>query len=264
MKQLVILLGGVSAVLYIFPGLVIFGYLMLFLPGFILSLVPTLFVYCLATYLIRPLLPITNDMTAYGFAALIALALGVIVMQPFRLIASAKLADMRAEDIISPAPIALSGDIYVEGIGMTVNTSVGANKLYTKIMQSPQVDSLTIKGNGRTRTWVRSSSAYQAEPYVDGIKPDSFDYTLRFAYLDNEPTQRKQFEIAVIDGDGEYLFRRHTARVQMPWPIFFIEYVMGSASGGFAERGWRIAGTLATTNGKLWERNSEWLRDVIQ
>jgi hypothetical protein len=84
LKTFLIITGALSALVLMFPGLIIIGMIFFVVPGLILIAMPTLFLYLFATSLIRLALPITNSFIAYPIAATIAVALASLAIWPLR------------------------------------------------------------------------------------------------------------------------------------------------------------------------------------
>ena len=75
--------GVLTAIDVAFPQLVGFGMFLLILPGVILALAPTVFIYTATFAIVRRYLPIMRPVALNLTAAFIALGLGVLVTLPF-------------------------------------------------------------------------------------------------------------------------------------------------------------------------------------
>ena len=123
--------------------LVVVGYFFIILPGLILTLSPTVFVYLALTAVVRRVLPLASPLAANATAFGIALLLGWAVMQPFR---ERELAAYRADvlpDIKPSQTIALHGNVRLE-----MNHRRGrpeCDYLCMAILDSPKVQSVTVE-----------------------------------------------------------------------------------------------------------------------
>ncbi|QYJ07054.1 hypothetical protein [Qipengyuania flava] len=111
LKTAVLVSGALAALVWLLPSLVIIGFFLLFVPGFVLSLMPTVFVYLAATYLIRLVLPLPEGPLSTALAFAIALAIGWAVMQPSRAQAIREFQAAIEPDVTDGKPVALSGDV---------------------------------------------------------------------------------------------------------------------------------------------------------
>ena len=111
LKTAVMVSGALAALVWLVPGLVIIGFFLLVVPGFVLSLMPTIFVYLAATYLIRLILPLPEGPLSTALAFAIALAIGWASMQPWRAQAIREFQAAIEPDVTDGRPVALSGDV---------------------------------------------------------------------------------------------------------------------------------------------------------
>ena len=149
MKYVLIITGAVAALAIMAPELVVFGYLLLIVPGLILTIAPTVFVYLAVTAVVRRLLPIDSPLTATAIAFGVALLLGWAVMQPFR---TAALAAYRADelpDLLPDEAIQLYGHVRIERLDQ--RGAAECDYLSLALLDSPHVQSLTTvtAGGGR-------------------------------------------------------------------------------------------------------------------
>ncbi len=153
LKAATIASGILAGVVWLIPDLVIVGFMALLLPGLILPLMPTVFVYCLATLVIRYFLPIHNDTLATITAFAIALAPGWLVDLPERLAATARFDAATAPDVIPQVPVPLVGDVlWVESGGMP-RDEVACDSYCLALLDLPGVESLTYRSAGGEATY---------------------------------------------------------------------------------------------------------------
>ncbi len=113
MKQPLIILGVATAILLLMPVLVMIGYMGLFLPGLVMSAVPSLFFYLAAFALIRALLPLSPETWLNVAAALVTVLLGVGIPAPMHLLGRNTFAHAIRPEVIPATPVGLSGHIRV-------------------------------------------------------------------------------------------------------------------------------------------------------
>ncbi|WP_182866023.1 hypothetical protein [Stieleria mannarensis] len=114
LKYLLIPLGVLSAIVLAAPDLVVLGYFFLILPGLILTVIPTVFVYLLATFLIRPFVPMSSRIGSTAIAFGLAIALGFLVMLPWRMTELRRFQQAAIPDIVATPAIRLSGNVLVD------------------------------------------------------------------------------------------------------------------------------------------------------
>jgi hypothetical protein len=68
MKYALVITGVLAALALAAPELVVWGYLLLILPGLALTVAPTVFVYLSVTAVVRRLLPISSTLAANAVA----------------------------------------------------------------------------------------------------------------------------------------------------------------------------------------------------
>ncbi|MCA9201302.1 MAG: hypothetical protein KDA87_27365, partial [Planctomycetales bacterium] len=100
MKYLLVITGLLAGFALAFPNLVALGYLLI-LPGLVLTIAPTVFIYLAATAFIRLMLPISSTVERTVAAFGIALLLGWAAMQPVRF---GSLNDYRANELPDVVP----------------------------------------------------------------------------------------------------------------------------------------------------------------
>ncbi len=114
MKIALFISGGLAALALASPNLVVAGFFFGIVPGLILAVAPTVFVYLAACGLIRRLLPPSFGMLGYPAAMLIALAVGWACLLPFRAMQVAHYEAALLPDIAPGQPVALRGHVRLE------------------------------------------------------------------------------------------------------------------------------------------------------
>lgn len=110
-----LLVTGIGAFLALaFPGLVVFGLFLLVIPGLVLAMMPTAFLYGLVFAAMRFVLGAVLTGIPLNIAAAVATgALMWAIPQPMVRQAKARLAALRQDEVLPPAPVALSGHILI-------------------------------------------------------------------------------------------------------------------------------------------------------
>jgi len=157
--------GGLAALVLMMPWLVILGAFLLILPGLILGLAPTAFMwglgFAIPWYALRIAL---GDYLAIVPAAAIAAAFFWLVPQSSIVTSKARLAQSVKPELIPSQPIGLSGNILLSDFSMTLakqqpNTKFDreelaqrpyiCNALCAALLATPGVTSVTVNSNNR-------------------------------------------------------------------------------------------------------------------
>ncbi|NND97613.1 MAG: hypothetical protein HKN47_09830 [Pirellulaceae bacterium] len=149
MKYALIIVGILAAVALTAPTLVVAGYFLLIVPGLVLTVAPTVFVYLAATAVIRRLLPIATSIAGTVVAFGVAILLGWAVMQPFRAAAFTAYNADSLPDVIDEHAIELDGHVRLE-----MPNRRGAPEcdyLCLAVLDSDHVQSVTSVTAGRTK-----------------------------------------------------------------------------------------------------------------
>ncbi|MCR9197648.1 MAG: hypothetical protein NXI04_03295 [Planctomycetaceae bacterium] len=174
MKYALWILGILTAVVMACPQLVAIGYFFLIVPGLILTIVPTVFVYLAGTAAISRFMPCNSKTAANaaGFASM--LVLGWVVMQPFRVAALNDYEASLEPDVTPNAPIQLHGRVLIESPDAFEEPR--CDHVCLAVLDSPQVDSVTVATGGRKEKRPRKSVAYQLQPAEIDPSPGLFPY----------------------------------------------------------------------------------------
>ena len=159
MKYALIITGFLAGLAIAAPKLVVLGYFLLIIPGLILTIAPTVFVYLVTTAVVRKLLPISSPVTSTLAAFGIALLIGWAVMQPFRYNAIAAYQENELPDIVPNEAIKLTGDVRIERPDHRREPDL--DYLSLAVLDSPVVKSVTTitAGHGKPSD-TRRSAAY--------------------------------------------------------------------------------------------------------
>lgn len=137
-----LLVTGIGAFLALaFPPLVVLGAFLLLIPGLILAMMPTAFLYGVVFAAMRFVLGTMLIGIPLNIAAAIATgALMWAIPQPMIRQANARLAALREPEVLPSAPVALSGDILITG-----KFESRCDSLCAALLLTPGVSSVTIK-----------------------------------------------------------------------------------------------------------------------
>ena len=150
MKYALVITGVLAGLAITAPELVVFGYFLLIVPGLVLTIAPTVFVYLAVTAVVRRLLPISSPMKATAVAFGVTLLLGWAVMQPFRLAAIAAYRADELPDVVPSQVIELDGHVRIERPDQRREPE--CDYLALAVLDSPLVKSLTTVTAGRGKT----------------------------------------------------------------------------------------------------------------
>ena len=174
MKYALVITGLLAGLAVAAPKLVVLGYFLLIVPGLILTIAPTVFVYLAATAVIRKLLPIESPTVSTLVAFGVALVMGWAVMQPFRLHAIAAYKASELPDVLPDHPIELDGNVRLERTDLRRDPD--CDYLSLAVLDSPLVKSVTTvtAGQGKPSDTLLSA-AYTLDSvnvnFAAGISP---------------------------------------------------------------------------------------------
>ncbi|MFK7817642.1 MAG: hypothetical protein AB8G99_02900, partial [Planctomycetaceae bacterium] len=114
MKYVLTISGVLAGLSLAFPELVLWGYFLLIVPGVILTIAPTVFVYCAGTAIFREIRLIDSALGATALGFVLTLGLGWLVMQPFRGSALKAYHTQCLPDVSSDRLIELNGRVRIE------------------------------------------------------------------------------------------------------------------------------------------------------
>ncbi|TWU25213.1 hypothetical protein Pla52o_15110 [Novipirellula galeiformis] len=149
MKYALIITGLLAALAIAAPTLVVVGYFFLIIPGLILTIAPSVFVYLVVAAMVRRLLPMSTSVAATATAFCVAILLGWAVMQPFRMAAITQYEAHRLLDVTPPRPIKLDGHVRLEMLDRRENPK--CDHLCLAVLDSPGVQSITAVTVGRDK-----------------------------------------------------------------------------------------------------------------
>src|SRR3954470_300603 len=105
--------GVLTAIDVAFPQLVGFGMFLLILPGVILALAPTVFIYTATFAIVRRYLPITRALALNLIAAFITLGLGVLATLPFAVAGWVAFNQAAIGDVVPYDRVVIGGDVLL-------------------------------------------------------------------------------------------------------------------------------------------------------
>lgn len=219
-------ISGIGAFLALaFPSLVVLGLFLLVIPGLVLALMPTAFLYGLGFALVRFLLGHVMSGVILNLASA-AVTVGIfwLIPQPYRLAAKAELDAIRQEQVLPASPIALAGNIYVKRPFET-----RCDDLCAALLKTPGVTSVTLEAaSGKPSTYVIADAS------TEGERSKAIGYGLieNGEYTPGDPlAQQRALEAEwnlMLTDSGKVLIKQD----QAPSPDFVITIVSGPAGGG--------------------------------
>ncbi|MFN5709264.1 MAG: hypothetical protein ACK48X_14515 [Planctomycetota bacterium] len=138
-------LGIVSMVLFAYPEVIFVGLLFLIIPGLIMIVTPTVFVYLLATFSIRIFLPLRSEVLSHVIAFVIALGLSAAVMHGYRVEEQRQFDQAVLPEIEPLQKLSLAGDILLKWPQKVYGreNEVICDFLCTALLDIPGVTSVT-------------------------------------------------------------------------------------------------------------------------
>ncbi len=138
-------LGVVTAILMAVPTLVVLGLFFLILPGVMLAIIPTFFVYTLGTVLIRSALPVKSEVGANLIAFILTLGLSAMLMAPWRTAERQKFEKATLPDATPVAKLSIDGDILLEWSHRKFSPAeeIECDYLTAALLDTPGVTSVT-------------------------------------------------------------------------------------------------------------------------
>jgi hypothetical protein len=204
-------LGLVAGLVLTFPILVVIGLYCLIIPGLILARIPTVFVYLLATVVIRDKLPLRSELNAYLVAFALTLGLSASFMSVYRIPEKWRFDRAALPEIKPPQRINLAGDIFlhwpdeIDG----VESEVVCDFLCTALLDIPGVTSVT-------RTCGAGSATFRLGPRNPGtlVVPNHPEHLLtKFHALDDKPSDyRRRAQL-------EEQQKQEVLSLQAAWPL---------------------------------------------
>jgi hypothetical protein len=154
MFKLALIVSGVLAFIALAaPGLVILGFFLLIIPGLILVLAPTVFVYLLLIALIRAVAPIPAGPMGWVASVILAAAIGWAATLPMRQAETLRWRAQIKQDVIPAAPLRLNGDVLLQQPTPFRRKDEGAcTYLCAALLDTPGVTSVVVQdGKARQR-----------------------------------------------------------------------------------------------------------------
>jgi hypothetical protein len=143
--------GPLTLIAVTIPQLVFFGFLLLIIPGLILLIAPTVFLYTATFAIVRRRLPVTRPRAQNLIAAVIALGLGVAVALPMALPARLAFHQATKGNVRPHDRIVIRGDVLLDSDrtpteGRDLNRRVPCHALCAALLDTPGVTSVTLAG----------------------------------------------------------------------------------------------------------------------
>ena len=163
------------------PQSVTLGLYLLVVPGFILALAPTVFLYTATFVIVRRLLPITHAVALNIVAAFIAVGLGVLVALPVSVAGRWAFHRAATGDVAARDRVVIGGDVLLNNnLTPTQNiagkSSVPCDALCAALLDTPGVGTVTIAGTNSSGDPVTPTS-YRLVPkgqaVSNGMAPTS-------------------------------------------------------------------------------------------
>lgn len=174
MKMALIVTGALTALVLLFPGVIIIGMFLLVVPGLVLMAMPTVFLYLLATWLIRMVLPVESDLVAYPLALAGALALASLAVLPLRLGAQSAFEDAIQPEVVPDAPIAVAGHVLIEEeFGYALPPVPRCDALCLALLDLEAVETVTVTRDGKSASYrLITPVPYPEMPLREAALPD--------------------------------------------------------------------------------------------
>lgn len=144
--------GILAAIAVLVRGAVLVGMYLFVLPGLVLAVAPTIFLYLAAFAVIRRLLPFSGFAANLWAAAAVA-ALGVAIALPMAFSGRTAFAEAATGDVVPAAPVKIAGHVKLERLGR-INPGRAKSKdtmpcdsLCAALLDTPGVLSVTLTGS---------------------------------------------------------------------------------------------------------------------
>lgn len=229
LKWFLIPIGLLTALALAAPQLVIVGLIFGILPGLVLILIPTIFVYLLVTCLIGAALPLKTEISSHVAGFGLTLALSAAFMHLYRVPEVQRYEQALLPEVVPPEKITLAGHVFVDWpkIGYDRQSDVACDYLCTALLDTPGVFSVT-------RTSQVGSATFWRGPQQPGelvLPQDPQELLEKFGKLDREisrqlvinknplnPGLQQAWAMRIADGDE---LRRDQAlpRERADWTI---------------------------------------------
>jgi len=179
-EKLLWVTGILAAIAILIRGSVALGMYMGILPGIILAVAPTIFVYLVGFAIVRRLLPFAPGMAANGAAAVIVLALGVAIVAPMAFTGRAAFAAAVKSNVTPAQPVKIAGHVRLERHGRGNSASAQSKEpppcddLCAALLETPGVLSVTLAGSdfdGKPIASVTYRLAPKSEAPGPGLAP---------------------------------------------------------------------------------------------
>ena len=147
--------GILAAIAVLIPGSVVLGLYLAIIPGLILAVAPTIFLYTSAFALLRNALgrrlPARGRIAVNAAAAALTVAVGFALTAPLALDGRRAVAAATKHDVTAPQPLSIEGDVRLDRFGDAWSPGGRSKKdacdaLCAAMLDTPGVRSVTIGG----------------------------------------------------------------------------------------------------------------------
>jgi len=169
--RLALIVSGVLALIALAsPSLVVLGFFLLIIPGLILSLAPTVFVYLLLIAIIRWVAPIPPGVTGWVVSVILAAAIGWTATLPLREVQTLRWQAQIKPEVVPSQPLRLTGDVRLDlpAPFRRKTDATDCDYLCAALLDTPGITSVTVSDRAAPRRFrlVPKGSAPDA-----GIRP---------------------------------------------------------------------------------------------
>jgi hypothetical protein len=155
MFRVALIVSGLLALIALaFPDLVTVGFFFLIVPGIILSLAPTVFVYLLAIAIIRAVAPIPPGVAGWVVSVLLAAAIGWGVVLPMREFETLRWRAQIKPDVVPAQSLRLSGDIVLQQpvAILRKHKAIACDYVCAALLDTPGISAVIVeRGDNRLR-----------------------------------------------------------------------------------------------------------------
>jgi hypothetical protein len=188
--------GVLTLIAFGIPQLVGIGLFLLVIPGLILGLAPTVFIYTATFAIVRRFLPITHAVALNAIAAFIALGLGVLVTLPMALAGRLAFNLAATGDVVPHNRVVIGGNVLLNNDRSPTEYVAGklqapCDALCAALLDTPGVSAVTI---ARTDSPPSYRLVPKGEASSNAMAPRSPEQILQ--YLPEKPVSRGQSDYA--------------------------------------------------------------------
>jgi hypothetical protein len=152
-KTALIVSGVLALIALASPSLVILGFFLLIIPGLILSLAPTVFIYLLLIAIIRAILPLPSGVAGWVIPVLLAAIVGWAATLPMREFETLRWRAQLKPEVVPAQPVKLGGDIRLTlpPPFRRKTDAATCGDLCAALLDTPGITSVTVSDGGAAR-----------------------------------------------------------------------------------------------------------------